>query len=269
MLPRIWWIGTGLASSMPFHAAGIHSKGSTENALCRAISSYTPSIKALAYARDRANSTDIIGKNLLIATMPTTPGCAALTGVIKERDTILEVVKGFVTANELDPPHVTQIMEELEQCSFAHFACHGRTEEADPSNSGLVLQKVEASGEVAADFLTVRMISEAKLQHARLAYLSACSTAENKAARLADEVIHVVSGFQVAGFPHVIGCLWPSVDRVCVDVARQFYASLLQEGVLSLDSREIAAALRRSVIAVREREWKAPLNWAQFVHYGA
>jgi len=53
-LPRVWWIGTGLASSMPFHAAGLHMRGSTENAYSRVISSYTPSIKALAHARNWA-----------------------------------------------------------------------------------------------------------------------------------------------------------------------------------------------------------------------
>ncbi len=41
-LPRVWWIGAGLGHSMPFHAAGRHSASSTENALSKAISSYTP-----------------------------------------------------------------------------------------------------------------------------------------------------------------------------------------------------------------------------------
>jgi CHAT domain-containing protein len=53
----------------------------------------------------------------------------------------------------------------------------------------------------------VHDVSELKLERVRIAYLSACSTAENKAARLRDEVIHIVSGFQVAGFAHVIGYL--------------------------------------------------------------
>ncbi|KAH7150709.1 hypothetical protein DER46DRAFT_638595 [Fusarium sp. MPI-SDFR-AT-0072] len=53
-LPRVWWIGSGLASSMPFHAAGVHTRGSTENAYCRLISSYTQSINELAYAQDEA-----------------------------------------------------------------------------------------------------------------------------------------------------------------------------------------------------------------------
>src|ERR1700727_2991224 len=73
-LPRVWWIGTGLASSMPFHAAGLHRRGSTENAYSRVISSYTPSIKALAYARNCARSTGesrATPGSLLITTMPT------------------------------------------------------------------------------------------------------------------------------------------------------------------------------------------------------
>ncbi|KAH7114141.1 hypothetical protein B0J13DRAFT_460385, partial [Dactylonectria estremocensis] len=63
---------------------------------------------------------------------------------------------------------------------------------------------------------------------AQIAYLSACSTAENKAARLSDEVIHVVSGFQVAGFPHVVACLWPTGDSECVGVAKRFYFLVFQ-----------------------------------------
>jgi hypothetical protein len=44
--PRIWQIGCGLASSMPFHAARIHTRRSLENALGRVISSHTPSVRA-------------------------------------------------------------------------------------------------------------------------------------------------------------------------------------------------------------------------------
>jgi CHAT domain-containing protein len=87
-------------------------------------------------------------------------------------------------------------------------------------------------------------------------------------AQLTDGVIHVVSGFQVAGFAHVVGCLWPSVDRVCVEVARGFYASLCRQGSVRCANREVAMALREAVLGVRESDIKQPLNWAQFVHYG-
>ncbi|KNB04348.1 hypothetical protein FOXG_16364 [Fusarium oxysporum f. sp. lycopersici 4287] len=77
-LPRVWWIGSGLASSMLFHAAGVHTRGSTENAYCRLISSYTPSIKELAYAQNQAKRAqeDLMAQDtntMLIAAMPISP----------------------------------------------------------------------------------------------------------------------------------------------------------------------------------------------------
>ena len=160
-------------------------------------------------------------------------------------------------------------MAGLGRCSIAHFACHGVTDLRDPSNSGLLLQKANASREPIVDLLTVQRISETTVERARMAYLSACSTAENKTRRLEDEIIHVVSGFQVAGFAHAIGCLWPSVDRVCADVARHFYSLLIRNGSLVLENRENAFALHQSIQDIRAREWRSPLNWAQFVHFGA
>jgi hypothetical protein len=275
-LPRIWWVGSGLASSMPFHAAGTHVDGSTENAFSRAISSYTPSIKALGHARHRARATETAHGSLLIATMPTTPSNgdtrdsrkpSDLPGVIEEADWVVDAARQLPTQH-LDSPSVAQVVGSLESCCIAHFACHGYTDQRDPSNSGLILQSCEA-GMAKQDRLTVRKVSELSLAGARLAYLSACSTAENKAARLADEVIHVVSGFQVAGFPHVVGCLWPSIDRLCVEVARRFYSSLLGQRSQGWDDRAVASSLREAVMAVRAAEMGMPLAWAHFVHYGA
>jgi CHAT domain-containing protein len=51
---------------------------------------------------------------------------------------------------------------------------------------------------------------------------------------------HVVSGFQVAGFPHVVGCLWPAGDEECVEVARLFYSSVLQSLALALQEAVMA-----------------------------
>jgi hypothetical protein len=270
---RIWWIGTGLASSMPFHAAGDHSPGSTKNTFTHVISSYVPSIKALSYSRSRCSVDKGLQLKALIATMPVTPGIKPgldrLPGVLDEKRSVIEILQHFTTVEEIEQPSAAAVIHSVEKCDIAHFACHGRTSHIDPSSSGLILQRKDEAGGAVQDVLTVHDLSEINIQHAQLAYLSACSTAENKAARLADEAIHVVSGFQVAGFPHVIGCLWPSVDRVCVEVARGFYASLVEQGVLRLESRGIAAALHTSVIEERAKDWKRPLNWAQFVHYGA
>lgn len=39
-----------------------------------------------------------------------------------------------------------------------------------------------------------------------------------------EELQYVVSGFQVARFRHVVGCLWASEDQVCVAIAKSFYS---------------------------------------------
>ncbi|KAH6883524.1 CHAT domain-containing protein [Thelonectria olida] len=280
-LPRVWWIGTGLGSSMPFHAAGLHTRESTENTYSRVLSSYTPSIKALAHARNRAKSNDEVQAthgSLLIATMPTSPKGSTdkkaprdLPGVIEEKDKIIEAARDLICTAVVDYPSVDQVLQSLEECRIAHFACHGTSDSSDPSNSGLILQKSSnGPGEAPdQDRLTVHSISELRLRYAQIAYLSACSTAENKAARLSDEVIHVVSGFQVARFPHVVGCLWPAGDSECVEVARRFYLLILQRSRSVLGDGEVASALQEAVMAVRAAEINMPLNWAQFVHYGA
>ncbi|KAN0076282.1 CHAT domain containing protein [Elaphomyces granulatus] len=281
-LPRVWWIGTGLASSMPFHAAGLHTRVSTENAYSRVISSYTPSIKTLAHARNWARSTDesrTAHGSLLITTMLTTPGACSekdapknLPGVIEEKNEIIKVAHDRkVTAIALDQPSAEQVLESLAACRIAHFACHGISDSLDPSNSGLILQKSSNEpGEIfEQDRLTAHRIAELQLEHAEIAYLSACSTAENKATKLWDEVIHVMSGFQVAGFPHVVGCLWPAGDSECVEVARRFYSSVLKQGWSTMGNGEVALALQEAVMAVRAEDINMPLNWAQFIHCGA
>ncbi|KAF2403292.1 hypothetical protein EJ06DRAFT_326122 [Trichodelitschia bisporula] len=214
-LPRVWWIGTGLASSFPFHAAG-ETGHASENAYCCAVSSYTPSIKALAYSRERASG-EAVSRNrqpaLLIVTMGTTPDAHSLDGVKAERCEVEAAVGASARIRHLDLPDVATVMRHLGESDIAHFACHGVSDSTDPSESGPLLQAAGgADRNPGRETLSVRQVSQIRLPHAEIAYLSACSTAENQAARLMDEVVHVVSGFQVAGFRHVVGCLWPSSE---------------------------------------------------------
>ncbi|KAL9572093.1 hypothetical protein ACKAV7_003810 [Fusarium commune] len=206
-LPRVWWIGSGLASSMPFHAAGVHTRGSKENAYCRMISSYTPSIKALAYAQKQAKRAQeaLVAQDtntMLIAAMPTSPkgpgdkkAPKKLPGVEEEMREILNLTRSHMRTTVHTHPSAEQVLEVLKTCRIAHFACHGTSDYSDPSNSGLILQKCTGPDEaLVQDRLTVQRVSDLRLRYAQIAYLLACSTAENKAARLSDEVIHVVSG---------------------------------------------------------------------------
>jgi tetratricopeptide (TPR) repeat protein len=195
---RVWWIGSGLASSMPFHAAGIHDPGSTETAYHQTISSYTPSIKALAHAQWKEQGCETSSDALLVVTMPTTPPAGGkappgLPGANEEMENVIELSKGYLPGEGMLQPSVDQVLSHLEGCSVAHFACHGTTDPLDPLKSGLILQRQgqvstvddeqdgcrETAGLI-QDRLTVKMISEMDLKHAKLAYLSACSTAQNK-----------------------------------------------------------------------------------------
>ena len=91
-LPRIWWIGTGLTSSFPFHSAGDISAGLTESAYYRAISSYTPTIKALQYAQERARATTpscCDPWRAAIVTMLKTPSASGLPGTRAERSEVI------------------------------------------------------------------------------------------------------------------------------------------------------------------------------------
>jgi tetratricopeptide (TPR) repeat protein len=282
-LPRIWWIGAGLASTFPFHSAGDVSAGIAESTYSRAVSSYTPTIKALQYSQGRASTpTSISPKRdawrALIVTMPTTPRAGSLKGTKKEKAEVTKALEPFVSVESLEHPDAASTIAQLQECNVAHFACHSVSDPSDPSKSGLILQKTgNRTGELQQDILSVQAVSQTHLSQAEIAYLSASSTAQNKVTWLSDEVLHVVSGFQVAGFRHVVGCLWPSDDMVCVEVARSFYVRLFQGTAAKADDnraeddRAVALALHRAVVKVRESEEyrKRPLSWAQYVHFGA
>ena len=50
-------------------------------------------------------------------------------------------------------------------------------------------------------------------------------------------MLHIISGFQVAGFRHTVGCLWPSSNRVCVKVAKIFYYRLVEDEAVGSNDR--------------------------------
>ena len=120
------------------------------------------------------------------------------------------------------------------------------------------------------------------LDQAQLAYLSACSTAENSSQDLIDEVIHIASAFQLVGFPHVLGTFWEADDDAANCIARVFYTELARNLEASPDGRDqdaFAYALHHAVGALRVgqvengmRPKKKPndnvITWAPFIHLG-
>jgi len=206
-VPQIWWIGTGIVSSTPFHAAGNHYTDSVESALNQPIFSYTPTIKALTYSGLAASTrARLSGKetSVLLVAMPDTAGKMSLPGVSQEVLAIQEAVGSTYSIEVRKHPTTEQVLVELKRYDIVHFACHGSSDRRDPSNSHLLFQKKDISG-LSVDKLSVSKISnEQTLGRAWVAFLSVCSTVDAKVEHFADEDPHISGAFQIDGFAHVI-----------------------------------------------------------------
>lgn len=266
--------GFGGSASVPFHAAGDHSRNSTCNTLSRAISSYIPTIKALSYTRLKKLEINNADSRLLTVTMATTPDTPGppvkkwtpLVNAMIEAREIKDVVHPMAAVTQLDSPSVTQILHELPSYHMIHFACHGVSDSQRPSDSHLLLV---GDNPLESGKLTVAAIADMNLHNAQIAYLSACSSADNASARLLDESIHIASGFQLAGFSHVLATLWVSDDQACRQVAVEFYRLLFDGTARDRGHRVMSASFHHAVKGLRERTAGRPITWVPLIHTGA
>ena len=277
-LPRVWWAPGGLLGLLPLHAAGYHTDPpggqGRRTVMDRVVSSYTPTIRALQYARQHTPAPDAEGAALIVA-MPTTPGIpgrlpnipaevAMLASRLPEPVLLIEpeTTGGDPAAASARTPTKANVLAHLPRCPIAHFACHGATDPADPSSSLLLLHDYQS------DPLTVASLGPVNLGQAQLAYLSACRTASTGHTQLIDEAIHLTSAFQLAGFPHVIGTFWEIHDAIAVTIADAFYAALrASDG--TLDTSRAALALHHAVRTARDGLPATPSLWAAYLHAGA
>ncbi|KAH7159602.1 CHAT domain-containing protein [Dactylonectria estremocensis] len=277
---RVWWIGSGIATALPFHAARAvvatsdDGASTVESALAQMILSYAPTIKSLAYSRARAASSTVSKRasevnRVLVVAMPTTPGQKQLRGAGREADAIKDIFAPLSPCQILRHPTAEQVLACIPASAIVHFACHGSADPMDPSRSRFILQK-DGKGGPAPDGLTFSMISAATVTHDNswLAFLSACSTAAVHADRLEEESLHLASAFQVAGFAHAVAALWPVDDDACTRLAALFYTHLTRlqgQGGYSTP----ASALRRATLQLQSEYPNRPSIWAPFIHIGA
>ncbi|KAH0563392.1 hypothetical protein GP486_002038 [Trichoglossum hirsutum] len=208
-----------------------------ENMFSYAVSSYTPTIKALGYTRASNSRHFPAHPKMLLVAMRTTPGAKSLPGVSEEVEALNDVLARSFSL-ELEEPNSEK-----------------KQDASDP--------------EPVQDHLTLQKIFDMGLKTSWIAYLSACSTAENKSRHLADGVLHLASGFQVSGFRHVIASMWPASDDFCVSVAKTFYQMIEKHyWKTGISDDLVAQALDSPLEIVRDNLHKQPLAWAQFVHYG-
>jgi CHAT domain-containing protein len=197
---------------------------------------------------------------VMVVTMPHTPGAADLPGATTEAERLRDLLPGKVEV--LEGPQATHdsVTAALPHCPWAHFACHGQSDLADPSASHLLLHDHQAKP------LNVVDVTRLWLDRAELAFLSACSTSRS-GARLADEAIHLAAAFQLAGYRHVIATLWPIGDRPAVRIATNIYRTLTSEDTddVAIAAEALHAATRRQ----RAIQLDRPSTWAAHLHNGA
>ncbi|OSS52450.1 hypothetical protein B5807_01875 [Epicoccum nigrum] len=198
-LPRIWWITSGILGQFPLHAAGHRWHNSLENTLGHVVSSYIPTIRALEYAREKmACASASNPSKALIVAMPRTFGVCELIKIDPETETIA----GLLGCERMQYTSKADVMRKLEHSNLVHFGCHGEADPLHPRKSCLF---VAVDEDRTPERITVEDLIQTNLPDARLAYLSACSTAQSKATELNEETLHLASVFQLIGFPQVIG----------------------------------------------------------------
>jgi hypothetical protein len=280
--PRLWWIPSRFFSRLSLQAAGYHTEGRSKTVLDRVMSSYASSVNALIYGRRlyARRLTGPLSNHALLVAMRETPGLQSLPFATDE----VEMLKSLCLSLKLNPitpvSRKDDILEHLQACRIFHFAGHGRSDLADPSRNCLLLKDWETNPLTVEDLLSHRLQEHAPF----LGYLSACSTAANKAVSLVDEGIHLANAFQLAGFRHVVGTLWEVSDKHCVDVARVFYETLRDEGMMDA---AVCRVLHKTVKALRDGGIKAgekrnatlvdemtegrglmDTEWVPYVHFG-
>jgi hypothetical protein len=258
--PRIWWYPTGPLSILPIHAAGHYPHRSTDTVvsdgvLDRVISSYTPTLAALARARDLSVSSR---SGHLGVGMPITPGLAPLPGAAAELDVLARHFPPSAGHRQLVSSQATRraVLEAMPAHAWLHMACHARQQHADPDFSGFDLWDGE---------LTIADLAAQPTSQRGLAFLSACQTAAGGIHHL-DEAIHLAAAMQFLGYRHVISTMWAIEDSPAAGIADAVYTALdVGDGS---DANRAAEALHHAIRSLYRADPANPLQWAPYIHLG-
>jgi len=150
-LPHIFWVANGLMGAVPLHAAG-NFRGNGESTSKYVVSTYVPTLKSLAFARENAlRNRRISGQKLLVVNAPKVQGMIPL----KTEDEIQALKETAISFGQfpikvLKNPAREVLLEEAKSHSIIHFACHGTSCPDNPSDSGIYISegKVESKIEL-------------------------------------------------------------------------------------------------------------------------
>ncbi|MGW5768816.1 CHAT domain-containing protein [Streptomyces longwoodensis] len=259
--PRLWWCPTGPLTLLPLHTAGYHGTAESPlplTVLDRAVSSYTPTLRALLQARTehRPSAAEAATDRLLVVAVEEATGQPRLHSVDRELQALSQLVTpGRLTVLRGTDADRRSVCEELERHQWVHFICHGDQNLAQPSEGGLLMSDAT---------LTVRDIS-ARHFRGEFAGLSACKTAVG-GKELLDETITLATALHYSGYRHVVAALWSVDDEAAADVFTFLYGELAVDGTLR--AQGVAPALHRAVRDLRAAHPHEPRLWTPFAHIG-
>lgn len=266
LLPCVWWVTNGPMAQMPIHAAGDYFKqDSNDHTFQHVVSSYTPSIDALVYARETSSIySNQPNKRVLlvgIATMPAGETSGNIPGFQNQPKDVEEIIHTCATIKRSKNPSKYSILNTLPH--------HGKIDNFDHRGSSIGPQDrfnnrlyiLYDRDKDMVEPLTVRGISDVEDPNAIIVFLSS--------EHLLHQAIHLAREFQQTGFPHVIGALWKGGDGLTAEFAEMFYRKLfssLEEGLLE---SAVARAFHSAIVSLWEKERNNPSSWAAFIHVGA
>ena len=269
-LPRIQWVCCGIFSRLPVHAAGIFTRPRKPHLAQYAVCSYLSSVRYTIMAKRKDPYLQPTQSQILVVAMPHTEADdSARYGDLDTQAESLAIQNNLprsLSTTYLTNPDMGSVQSLIGGCRIAHFSCHGVVDPVIPLRSRLVI-RFDAQRP-----LTVAAIRDLSSSFSRLAFLSACNSANFEDLSTADEVVHVTKAFQLAGFPSVVGTLWQAFDGDAALVSGELYAYIarrLDSGdVKELDGDLFARALHSAVGRLREKNPYSCASWASWIHYG-
>ncbi|KAJ7683898.1 CHAT domain-containing protein [Mycena rosella] len=245
---RLWWCPVGVFTSLPIHAAAPSDQF---------IQSYTSTLGALLNSSSKKSKMPaklgIVG-----VTHSNHGGVSSLPAVERELDTIISIVDHNHPVRSLIGAQATvaAVNMQLNNCSWAHLACHGKQDLYDPPKS--CLQLYDGS-------LDLETILKMSLPHAEFVFLAACQTAMGHS-ELINESFHLGGGLIAAGFRAAIGTMWSMRDDDGPIVAGLVYKHLFADG-RQPQATDTAEALQLAVRKLRDNG--VPYQrWMPFIHMG-
>lgn len=214
---QVTFIPAGALALLPLHVAWTQteSDGLRRYLTDHTAISYAPNARTLVVAADRWDETGGSGlPETLVAVHSThNPEAEDLQGAPLEVDAVLT---HFSRSRVFEGKQATRenVLEALNTCAVAHFACHGRADLKVPLASGLLM----ADGQ----WLTVADLMKAHPPELKFAVLSACETAM-PGTQLPDEAVGLPGGLLAVGACGVVASLWSVSDASTMLLMTRFY----------------------------------------------